>query len=84
MKLRLLNASHQAMCYLGYLSGYRYAHEVCQDPLFTSFLLAYMDREATPTLPPGRPHQRERRSGRRLPPTEGQARVDDRLGEQVL
>ena len=28
MKLRLLNASHQALCYLGYLSGYRYAHEV--------------------------------------------------------
>jgi len=52
MKLRLLNASHQALCYLGYLSGYRYAHEVCQDPLFTSFLLAYMDREATLTLPP--------------------------------
>ena len=36
MKLRLLNASHQAMCYLGYLSGYRYAHEVCADPLFTA------------------------------------------------
>jgi len=52
MKLRLLNASHQALCYLGYLSGYRYAHEVCQDPLFSSFLLAYMDREATPTLSP--------------------------------
>jgi mannitol 2-dehydrogenase len=50
MKLRLLNASHQALCYLGYLSGYRYAHEVCQDPLFVQFLLAYMDREATPTL----------------------------------
>ena len=50
MKLRLLNASHQALCYLGYLSGYRYAHEVCQDPLFIQFLLAYMDREATPTL----------------------------------
>ena len=50
MKLRLLNASHQALCYLGFLSGYRYAHEVCQDPLFTEFLLAYMDREATPTL----------------------------------
>jgi mannitol 2-dehydrogenase len=31
MKLRLLNASHQALCYLGYLAGYRYAHEVCQD-----------------------------------------------------
>ena len=51
MKLRLLNAGHQALCYLGYLSGYRYAHEVCQDPLFTAFLLGYMDHEATPTLP---------------------------------
>jgi mannitol 2-dehydrogenase len=52
MKLRLLNASHQALCYLGYLSGYRYAHEVCSDPLFTGFLLGYMDEEATPTLEP--------------------------------
>src|SRR5919112_2001205 len=52
MKLRLLNASHQAMAYLGYLSGYRYAHEVCQDQMFVDFLLGYMDREATPTLEP--------------------------------
>lgn len=52
MKLRLLNASHQALCYLGHLSGFRYAHEVCQDPLFVDFLLAYMDHEATPTLTP--------------------------------
>lgn len=52
MKLRLLNASHQALCYLGYLSGYRYAHEVCADPLFVGFLLGYMDEEATPTLRP--------------------------------
>jgi mannitol 2-dehydrogenase len=52
MKLRLLNASHQALCYLGYLSGYRYAHEVCSDPLFVGFLLGYMDQEATPTLAP--------------------------------
>jgi mannitol 2-dehydrogenase len=52
MKLRLLNASHQALCYLGYLSGYRYAHEVCRDELFTGFLLGYMDEEATPTLEP--------------------------------
>jgi mannitol 2-dehydrogenase len=36
----------------GYLAGYRYAHEVCQDPLFTEFLLGYMDHEATPTLAP--------------------------------
>lgn len=51
MKLRLLNASHQALCYLGYLSGYRYAHEVCTDPLFVDFLLGYMSQEGTPTLP---------------------------------
>jgi mannitol 2-dehydrogenase len=52
MKLRLLNASHQALCYFGYLAGYRLVHEVAQDPLFAGFLLAYMDREATPTLEP--------------------------------
>jgi mannitol 2-dehydrogenase len=52
MKLRLLNSSHQALCYLGYLAGYRYAHEVCSDPLFVGFLLGYMDQEATPTLGP--------------------------------
>ena len=52
MKLRLLNASHQALCYFGYLAGYRLVHEVCQDPLFADFLLAYMNVEATPTLEP--------------------------------
>jgi len=52
MKLRLLNASHQGLCYFGYLSGYRLVHEVCQDQLFARFLLGYMDEEATPTLEP--------------------------------
>jgi mannitol 2-dehydrogenase len=52
MKLRLLNASHQALCYPGFLAGYRHAHEVCADPDFVAYLLAYMDREATPTLRP--------------------------------
>jgi mannitol 2-dehydrogenase len=52
MKLRLLNASHQALCYPGYLAGYRYAHQVCADRAFVAYLLAYMDREATPTLHP--------------------------------
>jgi mannitol 2-dehydrogenase len=52
MKLRLLNASHQGLCYFGYLAGYRLVHEVCQDPLFAEFLLAYMNAEATPTLEP--------------------------------
>ena len=52
MKLRLLNASHQALCYLGHLAGYELVHEVAQDPLFAEFLLSYMDVEATPTLHP--------------------------------
>ncbi|WP_166844068.1 mannitol dehydrogenase family protein [Isoptericola sp. BMS4] len=52
MKLRLLNASHQALCYLGYLAGYRYAHEVCSDPTFVRFLRDYMAREGAPTLLP--------------------------------
>ncbi|MET1087759.1 MAG: mannitol dehydrogenase family protein [Arthrobacter sp.] len=52
MKLRLLNASHQGMCYFGHLAGYTYAHEAAQDPLFARFLLDYMDKEATPTLQP--------------------------------
>jgi mannitol 2-dehydrogenase len=52
MKLRLLNASHQGMCYFGYLAGYRYAHEATADPLIATFLRRYMDEEATPTLLP--------------------------------
>jgi len=52
MKLRLLNGSHQAMCYFAYLCGYRLVHEAAQDPLFQAFLLGYMNEEATPTLPP--------------------------------
>lgn len=52
MKLRLLNASHQGMCYLGFLHGYRYVHEVCQDQVLRRFLRGYMDDEATPSLEP--------------------------------
>jgi mannitol 2-dehydrogenase len=52
MKLRLLNASHQSLCYFAYLAGYRLVHEAAADPLFAEFLLAYMDSEGTPTLKP--------------------------------
>ncbi len=52
MKLRLLNASHQALCYPGYLAGYRLVHEVTTDPLFARFLMDYMTAEAIPTLRP--------------------------------
>jgi mannitol-1-phosphate/altronate dehydrogenase len=37
MKLRLLNASHQALCHPGRLVGYRFVHEVTTDPLFAGF-----------------------------------------------
>ena len=52
MKLRLLNVSHQAIAYFGWLSGYRYAHEAVADPVVASFVRAFMDHEATPTLRP--------------------------------
>jgi mannitol 2-dehydrogenase len=52
MKLRLLNGSHQAMCYFAYLCGYRLVDQAAQDPLFRAFLLGYMDVEAGPTLAP--------------------------------
>ena len=52
MKLRLLNASHQSLCYFAYLSGYRLVHDAAGDPLFADFLMRYMDEEATPTLLP--------------------------------
>lgn len=51
MKLRLLNASHQAMAYLGYLAGYRYAHEVMGDRDFRHFIARFMDDEVTDLLP---------------------------------
>ncbi|MGB8502494.1 mannitol dehydrogenase family protein [Mycobacterium sp.] len=52
MKLRLLNASHQGLCYFAYLAGYRLVHEAAQDRLIAEFLRRYMDSEATPTLRP--------------------------------
>ena len=52
MKLRLLNASHQSLCYFGRLLGYRLAHDAAQDPLLRDLLLGYMAEEGTPTLHP--------------------------------
>lgn len=50
MKIRLLNASHMAMAYLGALAGMTYAHEVMQDRLFEQYILAFME-EVTPVVP---------------------------------
>ena len=52
MKLRLLNASHSAMGYLGYLAGYRLIPDVIADPLFHKYIAALMDDEVTPLLAP--------------------------------
>jgi len=52
MKLRLLNASHQALTYFGHLMGYRLVHDAVNDPLIQSLLRRYMVEEAQPTLHP--------------------------------
>jgi len=52
MKLRLLNAGHQSLCYFAHLCGFEFVHDAARDPLFAEFLLAYFDFEAVPTLAP--------------------------------
>ena len=52
MKLRLLNASHQGLCYFGHLLGYRLADEATSDPLIADLLRRYMSDEASLTLRP--------------------------------
>jgi mannitol 2-dehydrogenase len=52
MKLRLLNASHQAIGHLGLLAGYAWVHDATREPLLKDFLLDYMRVEAIPTLSP--------------------------------
>ncbi|CAN5777696.1 mannitol dehydrogenase family protein [soil metagenome] len=52
MKLRLLNAGHQGLCYFAYLMGYRLVHDAAADPLIADFLMDYWNSEATPTLKP--------------------------------
>ncbi|MGH3556503.1 MAG: mannitol dehydrogenase family protein [Mycobacterium sp.] len=52
IKLRLLNAGHQCLCYFAHLCGYEFVHDAARDPLLAEFLLAYFDFEAIPTLAP--------------------------------
>ena len=44
MKMRLLNASHMAMAYLGALAGHTFAHDVMQDAVFDRFIRAFMEQ----------------------------------------
>jgi fructuronate reductase len=50
MKLRLLNASHSALAYLGLLAGKQYVAEAATVSEFRCFLLATMARELAPTV----------------------------------
>lgn len=50
MKLRMLNGSHQALAYVGLLSGYTYVHEAMSDPAVASFVNAFI-QEAQRTVP---------------------------------
>ena len=50
MKLRLLNAAHSAMAYLGYLAGHEFIYQASADPLFAA-MVERLWREVAPTLP---------------------------------
>ena len=52
MKLRLLNASHQALAWFGGLFGDVLVDEAMRRPELREYLLQYMRREAVPTLGP--------------------------------
>jgi len=52
MKLRLLNASHQAVAHLGCLRGYVLVDDAMRDPHLEDLLRRYMSEEARPTLHP--------------------------------
>lgn len=51
MKLRLLNGSHSAIAYLGYLAGHETVSDAIAAPGFAQFVRRLMDEEVTPTLP---------------------------------
>ncbi|HEY9699446.1 MAG TPA: mannitol dehydrogenase family protein [Trichocoleus sp.] len=51
MKIRLLNASHLLLGYLGLLSGYTYVPEAMADPLIRQ-AIEHLMAEVTPTLQP--------------------------------
>ncbi len=51
MKLSLLNGSHFAMAYLGFLAGFTTVPAVMADPDFRLFIRRFMDDEVSPLLP---------------------------------
>ena len=52
IKLRILNASHSLIAYLGHLAGHRYIFEIVREPLFAKYVAHFMNEEVTPHLDP--------------------------------
>ncbi len=50
MKLRLLNGSHSAFAYLGFLAGHEYIYQVAAQPAFAEFMRRLMADEVAPSL----------------------------------
>ena len=50
MKLRLLNGSHSAFAYLGFLAGHEFIYQVAAKPDFVAFMRRLMADEVAPTL----------------------------------
>ncbi len=50
MKLRLLNAGHQALGYIGVLCGHSFVHETMEDERIRALVRAMMDLDVTPIL----------------------------------
>jgi mannitol 2-dehydrogenase len=50
IKLRLLNAGHQALAYIGRLAGHELVDESVSDERIVAWVRRYMEREAVPTL----------------------------------
>ena len=55
MKLRMLNGTHSALAYLGYLAGHPTIADCMADPMFGAFVRKLWQREIIPALtpPPG-------------------------------
>ena len=51
IKLKILNASHSAIAYIGHLLGYVYVHEAINDDICYNFISNFLDKEVIPTLP---------------------------------
>jgi fructuronate reductase len=50
MKLRLLNGSHSAFAYLGFLAGHEFVYQVAAQPEFVAYMRALMRDEVAPSL----------------------------------